>query len=116
MHNLIRSLLESTGLVDKQNNESVSTYTYAKAYLDLKILAKRNLKDLLLIVIGIFSATFGFKGFLLQNHFIDGGATGISMLISNLTTIPLYLLIILVNIPFIILGFRMFGMQFAIKT
>ena len=116
MKNLIRSILETTGLVNKNNNESISIYTYAKAYFDLKILVKNNLKDALLITIGIFSATFGFKGFLLTNHFIDGGATGISLLISNLTTIPLYLLIILVNIPFIFLGFRMFGTQFVIKT
>ena len=71
MNNLIRTILESTGLVDKHSNINVSTYTYAKAYFDLKILAKNNLKDLLLIVIGIFSASFGFKGFLLQNHFFD---------------------------------------------
>jgi uncharacterized membrane-anchored protein YitT (DUF2179 family) len=116
MNNLIRKILESTGLVAKQSNESISTYIYAKAYLGFKIIAKNYLKDALLITIGIFSATFGFKGFLLQNHFIDGGATGISLLISNLTTIPLYLLIILVNIPFIFLGFRMFGTQFVIKT
>ncbi|MBL7738142.1 MAG: YitT family protein, partial [Chitinophagaceae bacterium] len=39
----------------------------------------------MLITIGIFSASFGFKGFLLTNRFIDGGATGISLLISALT-------------------------------
>ena len=47
---------------------------------------------------------------------IDGGATGISLLISFLTKIPLYLLIITVNIPFIILGYKTMGKAFAIKT
>ena len=65
---------------------------------------------------GIFSASFGFKGFLLTNHFIDGGATGISLLISVLTGIPLYFLIIGINIPFIILAYNIMGKQFAIKT
>ena len=116
MKNVLKNILESTGLVVKQSNERISTYTYARAYFDFKIIAKNYLKDILLIIIGIFSATFGFKGFLLQNHFIDGGATGISLLISNLTIFPLYLLIIIVNIPFIILGYRMFGKQFVIKT
>ena len=60
MKNLIRNILESTGLVNN-NNESISSYTYAKAYFDLKILVKNNLKDAFLITIGIFSATFGFK-------------------------------------------------------
>lgn len=76
----------------------------------------RHFKDFVLITMGIFSAAFGFKGFLLTNHFIDGGATGISLLISALTGTPLFLLIIVINIPFIILGFRMIGKAFAIKT
>ncbi len=76
----------------------------------------RSAKDMALIVAGIFSAAFGFKGFLLTNHFIDGGATGISLLISSLTNMPLYVLLILVNIPFIFLGYRIVSRVFAIKT
>jgi uncharacterized membrane-anchored protein YitT (DUF2179 family) len=78
--------------------------------------SKRHIKDFVLITLGIFSAAFGFKGFLLTNHFIDGGATGISLLISALTDIPLYILIILVNIPFIILAYTVIGKNFAYKT
>lgn len=77
---------------------------------------KRHIKDFILITVGIFSAAFGFKGFLLTNHFIDGGATGISLLISALTSIPLYVLIICINIPFVILGYKIIGKAFAIKT
>lgn len=76
----------------------------------------RYLKDFVLILIGIFSAAFGFKGFLLNNHFIDGGATGISLLISLLTTIPLHYLIICINIPFIMLAYSILGRTFAFKT
>jgi uncharacterized membrane-anchored protein YitT (DUF2179 family) len=78
--------------------------------------SKRFVKDTILIIIGIFSAAFGFKGFLLTNHFIDGGATGISLLISALTKIPLSYLIVGINLPFIIMGHRIVGRQFAIKT
>lgn len=78
--------------------------------------SKRFVKDTILIIIGIFSAAFGFKGFLLTNHFIDGGATGISLLISALTKIPLSYLIVSINLPFIVLGHRIVGRQFAIKT
>jgi uncharacterized membrane-anchored protein YitT (DUF2179 family) len=74
------------------------------------------LKDFLLVTAGIFSAAFGFKGFLLSNEFVDGGATGISLLISNTTGIPLYFLIICVNIPFIFMGYRVVSKAFAIKT
>lgn len=77
---------------------------------------RRLAKDILLICIGIFSASFGFKGFLLTNHFIDGGATGISLLLSAISGIPLYILIIVVNIPFVLMGYKIMGKQFAIKT
>lgn len=68
------------------------------------------------ITLGVFCAAFGLKGFLLPNHLIDGGATGISLLISILTSIPIYLLIIFINIPFFILGYKVLGKVFAIKT
>ena len=98
------------------DTEGLSSYRLAKSYREFLITLRRHVKDLILITIGIFSASFGFKGFLLSNHFIDGGATGISMLISALTPIPLYQLIICVNIPFILLGYKIMGSQFAIKT
>ncbi len=117
MNVFIRNLLYRTTLKYKRKaKERLSDFILAKAYRELRILAKRYLKDFILIVTGIFSAAFGFKGFLLTNHFIDGGATGISLLISAITQVPLYLLIIGVNIPFVILGYRTMGSQFAIKT
>ncbi len=65
---------------------------------------------------GILSAAFGLKGFLLPNDFIDGGATGIALLLTTIFEIPLPLLIILVNIPFILMGSKVIGKQFAIRT
>ena len=77
---------------------------------------RRHFVDLLLIVLGIFSAAFGFKGFLLTNHFIDGGVTGISLLVSAVTGWPFALLIFIINIPFMALAYQVNGRQFAIKT
>ncbi len=93
-----------------------SSYKAAKKYRELTIIGKRNAKDFILITAGIFSAAFGFKGFLLTNHFIDGGATGISLLVSAMTKIPLYWLVIAINIPFIFLANKVIGKVFAIKT
>jgi uncharacterized membrane-anchored protein YitT (DUF2179 family) len=100
----------------KDSTKLYSNYVIAKAYRIFKINTIRGIKDVLLITLGIFSAAFGFKGFLLTNQFIDGGATGISLLISALTKIPLYVLLIAVNAPFILLGYRLINKQFAIKT
>jgi uncharacterized membrane-anchored protein YitT (DUF2179 family) len=116
MNSLWKKIITQTTLKKPKNGDKYSDYKLAKGYRELKILIKRYFKDLILITAGIFSASFGFKGFLLTNHFIDGGATGISLLISALTKIPLYYLIIGINIPFVFLGYRILGKVFALKT
>jgi len=100
----------------KTKSDNISPYQKAKLYRESRLSIKWHIRDFVLISIGIFSAAFGLKGFLLTNQFIDGGATGVSLLISALTKAPLYLLIICINIPFIVLGYKILGKQFAVKT
>jgi uncharacterized membrane-anchored protein YitT (DUF2179 family) len=50
------------------------------------------------------------------NDFIDGGATGVSLLIAALTKLPVWIFIIGINIPFVFLGFISLGKEFAFKT
>jgi len=73
-------------------------------------------RNAVLIILGIFSAAFGLKGFLLSSRFIDGGVTGVSMLASDLSAIPLAVLIPIINLPFIFMGYRQIGKVFAIKS
>ncbi|MBN1968333.1 MAG: YitT family protein [Candidatus Delongbacteria bacterium] len=77
---------------------------------------KRIMIDIFFICIGVLSAGFGLKGFLLPNGFIDGGAVGISLLIAELSGFSLSLLIFIVNAPFIYLGYKTLGKIFAVKT
>jgi uncharacterized membrane-anchored protein YitT (DUF2179 family) len=118
MKALIRKILFQTAFryTKKIAGMPMSAYRIAKGYRELLITLRRGFKDIVLISLGIFSASFGFKGFLLTNGFIDGGATGISLLIFALTKIPIYILIIGVNIPFIVLGYKTVNGQFAIKA
>lgn len=76
----------------------------------------RILKDTLFIAAGVLSAGMGIKGFLLSSHFIDGGVTGISMLLASLVDIPLPIWLLVINLPFIGLGYRQFGRAFALKS
>jgi uncharacterized membrane-anchored protein YitT (DUF2179 family) len=69
-----------------------------------------------LILLGILSAGFGLKGFLMSSRFIDGGVTGVSMLLSDVLGWPLSLLILAINLPFVTLGYRQIGRAFAIKS
>jgi uncharacterized membrane-anchored protein YitT (DUF2179 family) len=82
----------------------------------MSLAVKENIKSFLLIILGIFSASFGLKGFLLPNQFIDGGVTGISLLVTFTTKLPLSFLIFIINVPFIILAFSQISRVFAIKT
>src|SRR5437879_10843429 len=79
-----------------------------------------KLKDtagkLLLMILGILSAGMGLKGFLLSSRFIDGGVTGISMLIADITGTPLSVLIFVINMPFLFLGYKRLGISFALKS
>ncbi|GAB3913458.1 YitT family protein [Mucilaginibacter boryungensis] len=77
---------------------------------------KDILKDILLIVLGIFCAGMGLKGFLLPSHFIDGGVTGISLLVADITDLPIAILIFIINVPFLWLGYRKLGKMFALKS
>jgi uncharacterized membrane-anchored protein YitT (DUF2179 family) len=95
---------------------NILPFNLPKAFEDSGIIITRLLKDIVLIAVGIFSAAFGLESFLLPNKFIDGGATGISLLTAEITSIPLYYLLIIINLPFIFLAYKIVDRQFAIKT
>jgi len=76
----------------------------------------REARNSTLIVAGILSAALGLHGFLLPSSLIDGGVTGISMLLSKVSGWPLAVLIPLVNLPFIAVGYRHLGKGFAVRS
>jgi uncharacterized membrane-anchored protein YitT (DUF2179 family) len=77
---------------------------------------RREALNALLIAAGILAATFGLKGFLLSSNFIDGGVTGVSMLLAKVTPLPLAVWLPLANAPFVIIGYRQMGRAFAIRS
>jgi uncharacterized membrane-anchored protein YitT (DUF2179 family) len=77
---------------------------------------RRESLNALLIALGILAAGFGLKGFLLSSNFIDGGVTGVSMLLSKVTAAPLSIWLPLVNVPFVIVGYRQLGRAFALRS
>jgi uncharacterized membrane-anchored protein YitT (DUF2179 family) len=75
-----------------------------------------EIRNFAFIIIGILSAGFGVDGFLLSSQFIDGGVTGISMLTSMVFNYPIWILILVFNLPFILLAYRQVGIGFAVKS
>ncbi|HKJ06948.1 MAG TPA: YitT family protein [Flavobacteriaceae bacterium] len=100
----------------KRKHKKTDEKQLNKAVSDYKVKLSHWFSDSAFILIGIISAGFGLKGFLLPNSFIDGGAMGISLLISETTLISLSILIVLVNLPFLILAFSQIGKNFALKS
>lgn len=81
-----------------------------------RIIVGQSIGQVVFISIGVLSAALGLKGFLLPSGFLDGGVTGISLLVNRLSGIRLPLLIFIINIPFIILGYQQMSLFFALKT
>ncbi len=82
------------------------------------VLGMKFTRQYISIALGVVSAAFGMESFLLPNSFIDGGITGISLLLDKITP-PFWSLqffLVILNIPFIILALRQIGKGFALRT
>lgn len=73
-------------------------------------------KNLLQIIVGAAMAVFAIKGFMVPNQFMDGGVTGISILLHEISHINISIFISVFNLPFIYLGYKRIGKTFAIQT
>src|SRR6188508_2874819 len=77
---------------------------------------QRECVNTVLILAGIFSAGMGLKGFLFSSNFIDGGVTGISMLLAKTTPVSLAVWLPIVNLPFVVIGWHQLGRAFAVRS
>lgn len=101
---------------DRLKNKKLSENEIEKKVKIAKVEFRHIIHDSFFIIIGIFSAGFGLKGFLLPNSFIDGGVTGISLIIAEMTNFHLSILLVVINLPFLIMGFRTISKQFALRS
>jgi len=79
---------------------------------NLKVFAK----DTFSVLTGIAFAVIGLEFFIVPNHLLDGGVTGISLLLSFITKLDVSIFIFIINVPFIFLGYKQVGKLFALKT
>lgn len=74
------------------------------------------IRKILGLTIGAIIYSAGLNLFLIPNHIIDGGITGISLLVQALTGVPFSLLIVVLNLPFFYLGYRRLGAGLAVSS
>lgn len=116
MNNFLSKIVTSTVYRDKKKGEKLSALELARGVRALRLSIWQHTKDVLLIAMGIFCAGFGLKSFLLPSQFIDGGATGIALMISELSSFPLGIVLVIINIPFVLLGMVVIDKTFALKA
>jgi len=75
-----------------------------------------NIKNFLQILLGTSLAVLAMKGFMIPNHFMDGGVTGLSILLREIVPVKISLLVIILNSVFIYLGYKRIGKTFAVQT
>ncbi|MED4581765.1 YitT family protein [Brevibacillus choshinensis] len=87
-----------------------------KKKINHKRLTIRNIiKRGIFITIGAIIMAYGLEGVLIPNNIIDGGVTGLSMILSHVTAINLSLFLVILNLPFFFLGYKQIGKTFAIS-
>ena len=88
----------------------------AKAVIRQHRKASFYVKKYLMIFMGALIAAIGLELFLIPNNVIDGGIVGISIMMSSITGLSLGVFLVLLNIPFLYLGYKQIGKNFAIAT
>lgn len=92
-----------------KNNKKVSLLRRRKTAMDW-------IKKYLVLIIGSLIYSAGLEIFLVPNNIIDGGVVGISIMASYLTGIPFGVYMVVLNLPFLYLGYKQIGKTFAIST
>jgi uncharacterized membrane-anchored protein YitT (DUF2179 family) len=103
-------------MTHQPTTEKSTRYREAKDSWRKQRTKSRMIRSVLFVLIGVLSAGFGLKGFLMPNDFIDGGVTGISLLLNAKTDFPLGLSIIILNIPFLLIGLKQIGKWFSVTS
>ena len=81
----------------------------------MKKLIRDYLLQYLMITAGAILAAFALEEFLVPNTVLDGGITGISIILNQLTLQPISIFIIVLNLPFLLLGFQQLGKRFFVS-
>ena len=92
-----------------KNNNKISLLRRRKTAMDW-------IKKYLVLIIGSLIYSAGLEIFLVPNNIIDGGIVGISIMASYLTGIPFGVYMLVLNLPFLYLGYKQIGKTFAIST
>ena len=76
----------------------------------------RNIVSFILLIVGTIISAAALECILIPNTILDGGVTGISIILFKLFKIPVSLLVLILNIPFVYVGYKNLGKNFLYRT
>ena len=76
----------------------------------------RYFRSFFFLTIGVVLAAFALEAFLIPNTILDGGITGVSTILTKVTDVPLSFFILILNIPFVCIGYLNLGRGFLVRT
>lgn len=116
-HKYYTDTAKNTLLSGKQKNMELLEAKANKLIQESKPDSKltHQILDILQMITGVLFAGIALKGFLVPNHFFDGGVTGISLLTHEIYDFNLAILIVVFNIPMMIAGYMLAGRRFALR-
>lgn len=112
----LRHLILAISRMFTKNSDRRNDQVFRKQVRELEVEIRHELLDFSYLLAGVLFASFGLEGFLIPSSFIDGGVTGISLMVQELSGIPLSILLLVINLPFVILAFSAISRRFAIKS
>ena len=77
---------------------------------------RRNLKEYMMILLGLAITTAGVYFFMLPSHVSVGSASALAMILSNFVPLPVSAISLLINLGLLVIGFLLIGPEFGIKT
>lgn len=112
-----KSILEKIVRILQKDEKDIESSEFIKAHVEeLESEINHEFSDFIYLILGVLSASFGLTGFLMPSAFIDGGVTGVSLMLNTLTGISLSTFLVVLNLPFLILAYFSIGKRFAIKS
>lgn len=113
IHRLITRVVENR---QTERNGGAIGVPLEKKVRNLEVEITHEIWDFFYLLLGVTAASFGLRGFLMPSNFLDGGVTGISLMVNELAGISFPLLLICFNFPFLVLAYFSVGKRFAIRS
>lgn len=114
LHQLVKRTVER--YYRSHPNEQGKGFRLLKRAREVEVELVNEFYGFTFLLVGVLAAAFGISGFLIPSGFIDGGVMGISLLLHEITSWEIPTLVVVLNLPFVVLGYKAIGKKFAFKS